>query len=156
MFVATIAAATKPIAAAIAKNALGLSYLDIISSSSANFFENQTNTDSGFSGTLIDMLRKIDRDNYQVIAVRQHKLGYSGFLNTSNVVSTFQNNDFKAFAKGRVKIPSYVWKVDRQEFFEGRNMFVFATAVRADGTGIASTQIPVVINFNLANYYTDI
>lgn len=137
------------------RNASGLASSNILAGATADFFECQTNTDSGFSGTLIDMLRKVDRDNYQVIAIRQHKLGYAGNLNTSNQLSTFPNNDFKAFAKGRVKIPSYVWKCNRLEEYESRNIYVFATSVRADNTAIPSTQIPVVINFNLANYFTD-
>lgn len=137
------------------KMAAGLAFNSILSGSEANFFENQTNADSGFSGGLIDLLRKVDRDNYQVIKVRQHKIGFAGTMNTTNVVSTLQNNDFKAYARGRIKIPSYNWKVDRQEQFEGRNVYVFCVSHRADGTSVSSTQIPVIVNFNLANYYSD-
>lgn len=138
------------------RNVNGLDKDTILGTSAANFFENQTNADSGFTGTTIDLLRKIDKDNYRVVAVRRHKLGFSGFLNTSNAVSTYGNNDFKAYVQGRVKISGSIWKVDRNEYYEGRNMFVFMTSFRADGTAISSAQIPVVCNFNHAVYYTDI
>lgn len=138
------------------RNVNGLDKDTILGTSASNFFENQTNADSGFTGTTLDLLRKIDKDNYRVVAIRRHKLGYNGVLNSSNVVSTFGNNDFKAYVQGRVKIPGFIWKCDRNEYFEGRNMYVFMTAFRADGTGIASTQIPVVCNFNHSVYYTDI
>lgn len=138
------------------KSANGLAYNEILANANANFFENQANTDSGFTGSSIDLLRKIDRDNYQVIAVRRHKIGFSGVLNSTNVVTTFGNNDFKAYAQGRVKIGTHNWKVDRLDYPQGRNIYCFVTSFRADGTAIPSSQIPVVCNFNHAIYYTDI
>lgn len=137
------------------RNAFGLASTDILAGPSANFFENQTNTDSGFSGTTLDLLRKVDRDNFEVLAVRRHKIGYAGVLNTSNVVTTLDNNDFKAYHQGRVKIKGFNWKVDRQDVYQGRNIYCFCVAFRADGTGILSTQIPVICNFNHSVYYSD-
>lgn len=138
------------------RNANGLSKDEILSGATANFFENQSSGDSGFTGSTLDLLRKIDKDNYQVIAVRRHKIGFSGVLNTTNVVTTFGNNDFKAYAQGRVKVRGFNWKVDRQDYPQNRNIYCFITAFRADGTAIPSTQIPVVCNFNHSVYYTDI
>lgn len=138
------------------RNANGLSKDEVLSGATASFFENQSNSDSGFSGTTLDLLRKIDRDNYQVIAVRRHKIGFAGVLNTTNVVTTFGNNDFKAYAQGRVKVGTHNWKVDRQDYPQGRNIYCFVTSFRADGTAIPSTQIPVVCNFNCSVFYTDI
>lgn len=139
------------------RNTNGLSVAEVMSGASATFFENQANADSGLSGSPIDLLRKIDRDNWTVVAIKQHKVGFSGNLNTTNVVSSFGNNDFKQYIRGRVKMPSYVWKADRQEFYEGRNTYVFAVAYRADGSGGTgySVQLPVICNFNLAHYFTD-
>lgn len=136
-------------------NGLGQAY--ILAGADANFFENISNADSGLTGSPIDLLRKLDKDNYQVIAIKQHKIGFSSNLNTSNVSSTFGNNDFKQYVRGRVKMPGYTWKVDRNEFFQGQNTFVFATCHRADGSGGTgySVQIPVICNFNLSVYYTD-
>lgn len=137
------------------RNQYGLTMDNITSGANAIFFENQTNGDSGLTGNLLDLLRKIDKDNYELIAVRQHKIGYQGNLNTSNQLSTLPNNDALMFAKGRVKIKGYTWKVDRNETFMKQNIYCFAYSLRADGTSTASSQIPVQINYNVSVYYTD-
>lgn len=137
------------------RNQLGLTVSNIVAGTDAIFFENQTNTDSGLTGNLLDLLRKIDKDNYQVIAIRQHKVGWAGNLNTSNQLSTLPNNDMPIHVKGRVKIQGYNWKVDRNELFEKQNIYCFAYSLRADGTATASSQIPTSINYNVSVYYTD-
>ena len=45
----------------------GLDVTKIQSGASANFYENQANNDSGMTGTLVDLLRKPDKDNFQII-----------------------------------------------------------------------------------------
>lgn len=137
------------------RNQLGLTLDNIVSGANAIFFENQTNADSGLTGNLLDLLRKIDKDNYQVIATRQHKVGWAGNLNTSNQLSTLPNNDMPMYAKGKVKIPGYMWKVDRNDLYEKQNIYCFAYSLRADGTSVASSQIPIQINYNISVYYTD-
>lgn len=137
-------------------SALGLDISNIVAGANANFFENIANGDSGFTGNLQDYLRKIDRDNYNVIAIRQHKVGWSSNLTTSDTASTRPNNDFPVFVKGRVKIPSYIWKVNRQNVGQQRNIYCFAYTMRADNIAISASQIPVRVNFNLSCYYTDV
>lgn len=138
------------------RNALGQNVYELQSgSSSAIFFENQYNGDSGFSGTMVDMLRKVDTDNFTVIAKRIYKVGWQGTLNTSNQVSTHQQNDFKQFYKGRVKIPAYKWKCDRTDLYQGRQTYMFLTTHAADNTSQAPTILPVNFDFNLTTYYTD-
>jgi len=135
--------------------ALGLGVLDVVASSAANFFENQTNLESGLNGNFLDHLRKVDTDNYQIIAKRVHKMGFSGQLNAGNVVSFAQNNDYKQLHKGRIKIPSYTWKVDRNEAHQGRNVFMFATYTNCTEFLPPTTQISSTLTFNLTTYYTD-
>ncbi|WP_445779168.1 hypothetical protein, partial [Shewanella sp.] len=64
-------------------NKLGLSPQFIRSGPEAILFENQANADSGLAGTLPDILRKIDTDNYQILARREYKIGYQGNLSSS-------------------------------------------------------------------------
>lgn len=138
-----------------AKNGTGLSPDQVLSGANAIFYENVTNADSGMTGSLLDDLRKIDRDNFQVVAIRQHKIGYDGNLNTSNQLNTLPTSAYTPWAKGRVKMGPYIWKVDRNESFQGRNVYVIVHSVRADGTTVVSNQIPVVVNFNHAVYFQD-
>lgn len=128
----------------------------IVSGANAKLFENQANTDSGLTGSLVDLLRKVDKDNFEVLARREYKIGYQGNLNTSNQLNTLPNNDFNAYVKDRVKCKGESWRVNRLEGYEGRNIFFFVTALRADGTAIPTSQIPVALDFNLAVYYTDL
>lgn len=134
----------------------GLGVGQVISGATAKLFENQTNADSGLTGSIVDLLRKVDRDNYQVIARKTYKIGYAGNLNTSNQLSTLPNNDFSAYAMDRIKIPSYDWKVNRLETYEGYNTYMFVSAVRADNVSLPTTQIPVSFDFNIATYFTDV
>lgn len=137
------------------QDSLGLSVLEIVASSAANFFENQLNAESGMTGTFLDHLRRVDTDNFQVVATRTHKVGYSAQLNTLNQGSVFPNNDYKQMYKGRVKIAGYNWKVDRNEVYQGRNIFMFATYTNLNGTAPAANQSASTITFNLSTYYTD-
>lgn len=122
---------------------------------SATLFENMSNTDSGLNGGLTDLIRKIDKDNYQILAMKQHKLGFAGNLNTSNQLSTLPNNDFKAFVRGRFKIPSYNLKFSRTDFPQTMNTILFCTTIRADGTTQASSLIPCQVDYNCSVYFTD-
>lgn len=138
------------------QDSLGLPVLDIVASGPANFFENQLNAESGMTGTFFDHLRKVDSDNYQVIAVRTHKVGYAQQLNTLNQGSVFPNNDYHQMYKGRVKIPGYVWKVDRNEVYQGRNIFMFVTYTNLNGVPSATNQTASTITFNHTTFYTDL
>ena len=138
------------------RNSFGLAFNQIIGGTTeAIFFENQTNATSGLSGHLVDMLRKVDTDNFQVLAKRQFKIGWQGQLNTTNVVTSLQVNDYKQFQRFKMKVPAHVWKVDRNELFQGRNVYLFATTVSSDGSIQPPTRCPVTLTYNLTTYFTD-
>lgn len=122
---------------------------------SANFFENQFNSDSGFIGSTVDMLKKVDRDNYQVLYCKTVKIGYGGTLNTTNAQVAFHNNDFKQFYRGRIKIKGMNVKFDRNDVFQGQPMYMFCQCTAADGTTYNNPILPVSFVFNEAIYYTD-
>jgi len=133
----------------------GLDISKIQSGTGSCFYENQANADSGMGGTLLDLLRKPDRDNYQIISSRQYKVGFQGNLSTTNVVNSYQNNDFKYFYKGVIKLKGSSWKVSRQDEPQTQPTFCFITCIPADGSTQSTTIIPVAFNFNLTTYYTD-
>lgn len=133
----------------------GLDVTNIQVNNNANFYENQFGADSGMIGSTVDMLKKVDRDNYQIMYCKTHKLGYSGTLSSSNVVSSFQNNDFNQFVRGRIKLKGMVYKFDRNDFSQMQPMFLFVQCMAADGTTFNPTVIPASFVFNEAIYYTD-
>lgn len=137
-------------------NKYGLSPQFIRAGADAILFENQANADSGLGGTLSDILRKIDTDNYSVLARREYKIGYQGNLSSSNTLSTLPNNDFPAYVKDRVKLKGGSWQVNRSEVYEGQTTYALVFSLRADGTAVATSQIPVAFDFNVAVYYTDL
>lgn len=136
-------------------NANGLNGFTVQSSSSANFFENQTDGDSGMVGSVYDTIRKVDRDNWKVLAFRQHKIGWAGTLNTTNAVSSFNNNDFKQYATGRIKIKGYNLKFDRLDRPQNVPIYMFVQTMAADGSTYTTSQIPVDFKFNSAIYFSD-
>ena len=86
---------------------------------------------------------------------KTHKLGFSGTLNGSNVVSTFQNNDFNQFVRGRIKLKGMLYKFDRNDFSQMQPMFLFVQCMAADGTTFNPNILPASFVFNEAIYYTD-
>lgn len=134
----------------------GLASTDIISGANAKLFEEQTNQEAGLAGTYSDLLNRVDSDNYQVLARREYKLGYQGPLNSTNVVASFQSNDFNSYYKDRIKIKGFDWRVNRQDQYEGIPIYLFVTAIRADGAGQTTTIIPASFDINMAVYYTDL
>lgn len=138
------------------RNALGQNVYEVTAGNPASiFFETQFTGDSGFTGTMVDMLRKVDDDNFTVYAKRIYKVGWQGNLNTTNVVTSHQQNDYKQFYKGRIKIKGYTWKCDRTDLYQGRPMYMFLTTHAADNTSQAPTVLPVNFQYNLTTYYTD-
>lgn len=134
---------------------LGLQATNIQATNVANWFENQADVESGMAGTLYDKLRKVDRDNYRILAYREHKIGFSGALNTSNNAASLQNNDFKQFASGRIRIKGYNLKFDRLENPQKVPMYLFVQVVAANGSLNATSTIPVDFRFNHCIYYSD-
>ena len=120
------------------------------------FFENQTNADSGLGGSLTDLIRKVDTDNYRVVAYREHKIGYDGNLNSGNTLSTLpSSNTYKAYVQGRIKINGFTWKCNRQDVVQNRPIYLLVQTIRADNTAVVPSYIPVQLDFNLTTFFTD-
>lgn len=129
-----------------------------VSGTSSIFFENQTNSGCGFVGNLTDLVRKIDKDNYEVLAVKQHKLFYAGTSGTGTVGASygFANNDFSFMAQGRVKItaPKNI-KYDRVGDPKNQAIYAILQWQYADNTIAPSTRQALQWTINTSIYYTD-
>lgn len=125
------------------------------SANGAIFYENIYNTESGMTGLLTDFLKKVDRDNFEILYVKRHKVGYAGNLNSSNQLSTLPNNDFPAFVQGKFKVNLGKLAFDRLGYTKQQPVYFFITTVRADNVAVTSSQQPLKCNFNYACYYQD-
>lgn len=137
-------------------NANGLNGFTVQSSSSAVFFENQADSDSGMNGTVYDTIRKVDRDNFRVLYKRTHKIGWAGSLTTTDQANFNQNNDFKQYQTGRIKIKGHNLKFDRLDRPQKLPIYMFVQTMAADGSLYPTTTIPVEFKFNSSIYYTDL
>jgi len=84
--------------------AFGTSATNFISNATTcNFFDSDITTEAGFEGSMSDMLKKLDKDNYTVYKIKVHKLFYSGLTGTGSqsVVYGYANNDFKFMARSK-------------------------------------------------------
>lgn len=139
--------------------AIGTNAFSYVSNnSSANFFDSDVITESGFEGNMSDMLKKIDKDNYIVYKIKVHKLFYSGLTGTGSqsVVYGYANNDFKFMARSKCVLGH------RNVAYNNSNnnpqiqpVYCIIQVLNADGTTPPATRQG--IDFRLCNtiYYTD-
>lgn len=130
----------------------------ISGSSSAIFFENLANATSGLTGTFYDLSRRIDKDNYEIIAIKQHKVGFAGISGTgaSTAYYGFNNNDFKLLSTGRIKLPTpKQLKVDRLGNIKYQPIYCLIQYIRVDNIVANITQKPFQFTYNIAQYFTD-
>lgn len=135
------------------------SYISNLTSS--NFFEHDATSECGLAGDMGDFMKKVDRDNYKILAVRTHKLFYAGLITdkpgTTNQTYNYNNNDFSFMAAGRVKIRGF-----NQKFNQSNNnpqnqpVFCIIQVLQADGFIPPSSQQSIDFRFNNAIYFTDI
>lgn len=126
----------------------------------ANFFQNQA-TDYGFTGSLFDLTRKMQSENYTYLTHRTYKLGTAiqqngGTTTTANYVAT--NNDFKL---------SVIAKVNLARFYKSKYTFNDANQVMtpwcfclvqvldAGNTVLGTTQSLIQMNSTMECEYTD-
>lgn len=132
----------------------------ISGSANCDWFENTGNVDSGLVGNLTDLNRKIDTDNYRVLGIRTHKIGYSTTNGNTGALTTsygFSNNDFKFMANGRFKITSpKKIAFDRQTYPKIQPVYCMVQVLNADNTINAAANTPIQMSWNLTCYFTDL
>ena len=128
-------------------------------SSSAIFFENISNATSGLTGSMYDLTRRIDTDNYEIIAVKRHKLGYASTSGTgaSTAYYGYNNNDFNLLCEGKIKIDTPKKIVfDRLGNMRYQPIWCMIQYIRVDNITANITHQPFQFTFNIAQYYTDL
>lgn len=130
-----------------------------VSSTSAIFYESNSNAGSGMVGNLTDIVRRIDKENYEVLAVRQHKVFYSGVSGTgvpSTGVYGFNNNDFSFMARGSIRLSTpKIVKYDRVDEPKIQPIYAILQWQYADNTVAPSTRQALQWTVNNCIYFTD-
>lgn len=130
----------------------------ITNNTTANFFDSEIVADCGFDGSIADMMKRIDKDNYTIYKIKTHKLFYSGLTGTGSqaVVYGYANNDFSFMAKGKVKLGH------RNVSYNNSNnnpqiqpVFCIIQVMNADGTIPPSNRQGIDFRLNNTIYYTD-
>lgn len=140
--------------------ALGPDPNRIISGGSSNFFENTTGITSGLDGTSADFLRRVDRDNYELLGFRQHKVfwaGTSGLTGSLSSYYNYANNDFKFMSEGRIKLKGGKMAFDAaSQNPQKRSVYAIYQVVLADG-GVPPPigRQMIDLKFNVSCYYSD-
>lgn len=105
------------------------------------------------TGNITDLVSEVNRDYWNIKKRWRHKIGYSGATGTGAVAGSqyFANNDFKYNVVKKMDITKLCPKTlkfnDSLNTLQGSNLFFFYQAVRADGLGWASTQLPCHIEY---------
>lgn len=140
--------------------AFGVSESNFITNlSTSNFFECDTTSACGLAGDMGDLMKKVDRDNYRVLAVRTHKVYWSGTTGTGSqtLMYGYNNNDFKFMAYGRVKIRGFNQKFNLSNGNpQNQPVYCIIQVLNADGSIPPATHQPIDFRLNNAIYYTDI
>lgn len=135
-----------------------------------SFFENGGNS-SGFTGTIIDFNKMINKIQIDVVMTRTFKLGHSNYPSgfavggANNVNQAYQNNDFKLMSKVNLNITKHLNKNfyfnDGTNTTVQRRLYMFFVPFRIDGN-VFTTQggsqvgvIPAYYTYNYLYKFTD-
>lgn len=121
------------------------------------------NGNSSFTptGNLTDLVSEPNRDYWCIQKRWRHKIGYASASGTGAVAGSqyFSNNDFKYNVIKKMNITKMCPKTlkfnDGLNTLQGKNLFFFYQAIRADGLGWASTQLPARIEYWVDVTYED-
>lgn len=126
----------------------------------ANFFDNSS-SDTGFSGALMDLTRKIQSQNYTYLCHRTFKIGNSqppAAMATSSIQANQTSNDFKMSMIGKVNLARFCKsKFTFNDANQVMNPWIHCLmqVMAADGSVISTTQSQVSIQSQIYCEYTD-
>lgn len=131
-------------------------------SSFSTFFQNG-GASTNFVGSLTDLNKKVNNDNYTYLMHRTYKLGYSAFVGTpGGVVGSgyFSNNDFalnRRFTIDLTKImPKVITYNDNTDLPSSKAIWFVIECVNSDGTTMGTAVSPCALYYSLQTIYTDI
>lgn len=118
-------------------------------------------TAASLTGTLIDMNRVINQDEYTYLAHRTYKIGYSNYGGTGTNVAaqSFTNNDYKLNIIGSINLTKLCPKIikydDTDNTPNSRLVMMLVQTVNADGSSTGSTDFKIGYNYDLTLKYND-
>lgn len=128
----------------------------------ATFFQNG-NASSAPTGTLLDLLKKINQDQYTYLTHREFKLGYAAFVGApGGVVGSgyFSNNDFEMVHKESIDLTPLVPKIwtfnDTGNTCTSKAVYVMYEAMSCDGQTSAAADLPVGCYASYSLKFTDL
>ena len=126
----------------------------------------QSQTTTGFMGSLQDLTRKVSSDSYTYLTQKTLKLGFSVYGGTEGAGGVpavqanqyFANNDFKLSRYGKVDLTKWCPKTIKWNDAGDVNspwIFCILQVVAADGTSFGLSEKPVLANFEYQYVYED-
>lgn len=122
------------------------------------FFENGAGT-TGLTGSVMDLNRKLCKDNFTYLTHWDHKIGFAANnQNGNNIFQHNASNDFKMFANGSKDLTKYIAK--EIVFDDAGNVNTAQTIVlwQILSTGPSTyslTNYPCYVSTNVNYFYTD-
>lgn len=127
----------------------------------STFFQNG-NSSQNFSGTLLDLTKKINNDDFTYYGHRTYKIGYSAFVGSpGSVVGSgyYSNNDFAMNRKFSIDItkmlPKNILWNDTTTTPFSRVLFVIFECVNADGSAQGAALLPCSCQYSIDYTFTD-
>lgn len=122
----------------------------------------QTGNSSGtLSGTLLDLNRVLNNDEYTYLGHRTFKLGYSSYNGTGPSAANeyFNNNDFKFFHQGTINLTKWFPKIikynDTDDNPNSKLVMMLIQTVHADGSSADPDDKTVLYNYEITLKYMD-
>lgn len=123
---------------------------------------NYNNTVNPVLGQLFDLNQTINSDYWCIKKYWTHKIGFSTALNSSGGSPTnayLANNDFPMSVVKKLDITKFYPKTlkfnDVSTTISGPGLFFFWQCIAADGTTLASSQLPIVFEWQLNLEFED-
>jgi len=127
----------------------------------STFFQNG-NTSSAPSGTILDLCKNVNSDNYTYYTHRDIKMGFAAFVGTpgGQVAAGYtSNNDFELCHKETIDLTPYVPKIwsfnDSGNTCTSRALFMMVETMSYDGQTQAASELPIGMFWTLDLSFTD-
>jgi len=123
------------------------------------FFNGGTTT-LGFGGSLMDLTRKIDNQNFTYLTHRTYKVGQAAPATTSGTTSyhPYTNNDFKLSVLGKVNLSRFFKQpvtINDASVTMTPWVFMLVQCISAHGNILATSQLPIQMQNEMIITYTD-
>ena len=116
--------------------------------------------DIGFAGSLMDLTRKIQSENYTYLTSKTYKIGPSAPPTTSGTTTyhPYSNNDFQLSVIDKIDLTEHFKspiKVNDANITTTPWVFFIVQCISATGNVLATSQLPIQIQNEMNILYTD-